>query len=39
MEYLRAVDAQLPQPNPDYDPATDPAEEWKAYLPVKAIPE
>ena len=28
MEYLRDVDAQLPQPNPDYDAASDPAKAW-----------
>ena len=35
MEYLRDVDAQLPQPNPDYDAASDPAKVWQAKAAFK----
>ena len=37
MEYLRAVGAQLPQANPDYDPAMDPADEWKRPIVESAL--
>ena len=37
MAYLRGVGAQLPEPNPEYDPENDPADDWREYLPDRAI--